>query len=175
MTFTVAKYLWLLRGFFHIVIIYINHKYLVTLRKRNWYRLEEKALSPGFRSVHVSAQVETFYSAQAHEFFHYQPPWFTPAETSPLTIWPDHFSWNTNRLRIVGLTPTGRATVAHLDLNDDRHDGDVIRIRHFNPTTAAWVELAHQATIAKGTRFSAGVCPKLTPLKARLGRKWSQL
>lgn len=43
--------------------------------------------------------------------------------------WSDHFSWDTNRVRIVGRTPTGRATVVLLDLNDDRHDGDVIRIR----------------------------------------------
>jgi hypothetical protein len=43
--------------------------------------------------------------------------------------WSDHFSWDATRLRIVGRTPTGRATVALLDLNDERHDGDVIRIR----------------------------------------------
>jgi hypothetical protein len=43
--------------------------------------------------------------------------------------WSDHFSWDATRLRIVGRTPTGRATVRLLDLNDERHDGDVIRIR----------------------------------------------
>ncbi|ETW92344.1 MAG: hypothetical protein ETSY1_44070 [Candidatus Entotheonella factor] len=44
-------------------------------------------------------------------------------------LWSDHFVWDTTRLRIVGQTPSGRATVVLLDLNDDRHDGDVIRIR----------------------------------------------
>jgi hypothetical protein len=43
--------------------------------------------------------------------------------------WSAHFSWDTTRVRIVGLTPTGRATVVLLDLNDDRHNGDMIRIR----------------------------------------------
>ena len=44
-------------------------------------------------------------------------------------LWSDHFSWDASRLRVVGLTPSGRATVALLDFNDDRHGGDVIRIR----------------------------------------------
>ena len=44
-------------------------------------------------------------------------------------MWADHFAWDADRLRIVGLTPTGRATVEMLDLNDDRHDGTVLRLR----------------------------------------------
>ena len=45
--------------------------------------------------------------------------------------WSDHFVWDSNRVRLVGRTPSGRATEALLDLNDDRHDGgDVIRSRH---------------------------------------------
>ena len=44
-------------------------------------------------------------------------------------VWSDHFSWDETRVRLVGQTPTGRATVAVLDLNDEHHDGDVIRIR----------------------------------------------
>jgi hypothetical protein len=43
--------------------------------------------------------------------------------------WAEHFIWDAARLRIVGQTPRGRATVALLDLNDDRHEGTVIRIR----------------------------------------------
>ncbi len=50
---------------------------------------------------------------------------FSPREH----VWADHFAWDVDRLRIVGLTPTGRATVVLLDLNDDRHGGVVIRIR----------------------------------------------
>lgn len=33
--------------------------------------------------------------------------------------WPDHFAWDDRYERIVGLTPTGRATVACLRLNRD--------------------------------------------------------
>jgi hypothetical protein len=44
-------------------------------------------------------------------------------------LWAEHFAWDATRLRIVGRTPRGRATVEILDLNDDRHDGTVIRIR----------------------------------------------
>lgn len=38
--------------------------------------------------------------------------------------WAEHFTWNED-WRIVGLTPTGRATVAALDLNSPRR----VRIR----------------------------------------------
>jgi hypothetical protein len=34
-----------------------------------------------------------------------------------IEIWIDHFTWNENADRIVGLTPTGRATVIALNLN----------------------------------------------------------
>jgi hypothetical protein len=43
--------------------------------------------------------------------------------------WVEHFVWDVERIRILGLTPTGRATVERLDLNDDRHNGAVMRIR----------------------------------------------
>jgi hypothetical protein len=48
--------------------------------------------------------------------------------------WADHFAWDADRLRIVGQTPTGRATVALLDLNDHRHAGAVVRIRQRDVT-----------------------------------------
>ena len=44
-------------------------------------------------------------------------------------IWAEHFSWDAERIRIIRHTRTGRATVEILDLNDDRHDGTVLRIR----------------------------------------------
>jgi hypothetical protein len=43
--------------------------------------------------------------------------------------WPEHFAWNNDRVRLMGMTSTGRATVAMLDMNDDRHGGAIIRIR----------------------------------------------
>ena len=43
--------------------------------------------------------------------------------------WPAHFVWDRTKIRIIGHTPTGRATIELLDLNDDRHDSAVIRIR----------------------------------------------
>jgi hypothetical protein len=36
-----------------------------------------------------------------------------------LERWSEHFRWSEDGLRIVGLTPTGRATVAALHLDDD--------------------------------------------------------
>jgi hypothetical protein len=39
--------------------------------------------------------------------------------------WNDHFVWSTDRVRIVGLTPVGRATVELLELNRER----IVRIR----------------------------------------------
>jgi hypothetical protein len=43
--------------------------------------------------------------------------------------WRDHFAWDAEKLRIIGISATGRATVALLDLNDDRHDGKALHIR----------------------------------------------
>jgi hypothetical protein len=43
--------------------------------------------------------------------------------------WDEHFIWDAARLRILGRTPTGRATAEMLDLNDDRHAGAALRIR----------------------------------------------
>lgn len=43
--------------------------------------------------------------------------------------WVDHSVWDTARLRIIGRTSTGRATVVVLDMHDDRHEGMVVRIR----------------------------------------------
>ncbi|MGK7928654.1 MAG: HNH endonuclease [Spirulina sp.] len=37
-----------------------------------------------------------------------------------LDIWSEHFIWSSDRLRIIGLTPTGRATVVELDFNRSR-------------------------------------------------------
>jgi len=34
--------------------------------------------------------------------------------------WSDHFVWSKDGLHVVGLTPTGRATILELDLNRDR-------------------------------------------------------
>jgi HNH endonuclease len=43
--------------------------------------------------------------------------------------WADHFAWHATGVRVTGRTPMGRATIELLDLNDDRHDGTVLRIR----------------------------------------------
>ena len=36
------------------------------------------------------------------------------------SLWADHFIWSNDGLKIVGLTPEGRATIATLDLNRSR-------------------------------------------------------
>ena len=57
-------------------------------------------------------------------------PIFNPRQET----WSEHFVWDVTRIRIVGRTPTGRATIELLDLNDDRHDGAVLRIRQRDVT-----------------------------------------
>jgi hypothetical protein len=53
-------------------------------------------------------------------------PIFNPRQD----VWAGHFAWDAaTRLRVVGRTVTGRATNELLDLNDDRHNGVVLRIR----------------------------------------------
>ena len=52
-------------------------------------------------------------------------PIFNPRQEK----WPAHFVWDKAKIRIFGHTPIGRATIELLDLNDDRHDSAVIRIR----------------------------------------------
>jgi hypothetical protein len=42
--------------------------------------------------------------------------------------WTDHFRWSEDGLRIIGLTPTGRATVEALHLSDDP---DVLEVRSY--------------------------------------------
>lgn len=52
-------------------------------------------------------------------------PVFNPRQDS----WSEHFAWAADLIHIVGRTPTGRATVALLDLNDVRHEGIVLAVR----------------------------------------------
>ena len=51
-------------------------------------------------------------------------PLFNPRTQS----WPEHFRWSEDGLRIMGLTPTGRATVAALHLADDP---DALTVRSY--------------------------------------------
>ncbi len=50
-------------------------------------------------------------------------PLFHPVQE----VWAAHFAWTPEGRWIVGTTPTGRVTVARLDLNDERHDDGFIR------------------------------------------------
>ena len=44
--------------------------------------------------------------------------------------WSDHFIWRADGLKIIGITPTGRATCNRLDLNDAHHnEGSIIKAR----------------------------------------------
>lgn len=44
--------------------------------------------------------------------------------------WADHFIWAPDGLKIIGTTPTGRATCKRLDLNDERNnEGSIIKAR----------------------------------------------
>ena len=43
--------------------------------------------------------------------------------------WQDHFVWDHTRIRLVGRSPIGRATIVLLDMNDDYHEGAILRVR----------------------------------------------
>ncbi|WP_349262577.1 HNH endonuclease signature motif containing protein [Allocoleopsis sp.] len=50
--------------------------------------------------------------------------------------WADHFIWTADGLKILGITPTGRATCYRLDLNDElKYESFIQRSRK------AWVEV----------------------------------
>ncbi|MEL6902092.1 MAG: HNH endonuclease signature motif containing protein [Cyanobacteria bacterium J06606_4] len=51
-------------------------------------------------------------------------PLFNPRRQS----WGEHFSWSADGLRIVGTTPTGRATCDRLDLNDEKRPDRFIQM-----------------------------------------------
>ncbi|MGB8699042.1 MAG: HNH endonuclease signature motif containing protein [Thermosynechococcaceae cyanobacterium] len=50
-------------------------------------------------------------------------PLFNPRQQQ----WSVHFIWSADALRIMGQTPTGRATCHRLDLNDDRREEPFIQ------------------------------------------------
>lgn len=49
--------------------------------------------------------------------------------------WAEHFIWTSDGLKILGTTPTGRATCSRLDLNDEFHDDHFIQ-----KTRQFWVQ-----------------------------------
>jgi hypothetical protein len=51
-------------------------------------------------------------------------PLFNPRQQN----WADHFIWSADGLKIIGITPTGRATCNRLDFNDERHNnGSIVK------------------------------------------------
>ncbi len=50
-------------------------------------------------------------------------------------LWADHFIWTADGIRIVGITPIGRATCDRLDINDDRYQGE----RAIGEARSLWV------------------------------------
>ena len=52
-----------------------------------------------------------------------------PVFNPRVDAWADHFIWDAARIRIVGQTATGRATIQLLDLNDELHEETSLRIR----------------------------------------------
>lgn len=60
----------------------------------------------------------------------------TPIFNPRLQQWNEHFIWSADGTTIIGNTPTGRATVSRLDLNDSRYlEKDSIR-----NTRSLWVK-----------------------------------
>jgi hypothetical protein len=47
-------------------------------------------------------------------------------------LWAEHFVWTIDGLKILGITPVGRATCQRLDFNDEHHDdGAILEARWF--------------------------------------------
>lgn len=42
----------------------------------------------------------------------------TPLFNPRLQVWSEHFTWSDDKTRLLGLTPTGRATIMALQMND---------------------------------------------------------
>jgi hypothetical protein len=61
-------------------------------------------------------------------------PLFNPRQQQ----WSDHFIWTKDGTRILGKTPTGRATCNRFDLNDECRDEPSIQIARRFWVTAAW-------------------------------------
>jgi hypothetical protein len=58
----------------------------------------------------------------------------TTGQTAPLfhprrDQWADHFTWNPDHTQLIGITPTGRATIARLKLSR----AEVVRLRRILP------------------------------------------
>ena len=66
--------------------------------------------------------------------------------------WAAHFAWTPDGQWIVGTTATGRATVARLDLNDERHDEGFIRVSRALWVRGGWHPPAEDPMIADPTR-----------------------
>ncbi len=46
--------------------------------------------------------------------------------------WSEHFIWTKDALKIIGITPIGRATCNRFDFNDDFHnEGFIVKVRRF--------------------------------------------
>jgi len=61
-------------------------------------------------------------------------PLFNPRQQQ----WSDHFIWTKDGTKILGTTPTGRATCNRIDINDERRDEPSIQIARRFWVAAGW-------------------------------------
>ena len=61
-------------------------------------------------------------------------PLFNPRQQE----WSDHFIWTKDGTKILGTTPTGRATCNRIDINDERRDEPSIQIARRFWVAAGW-------------------------------------
>lgn len=100
--------------------------YCLTTQALVWGTLEIEHLRP--RSLGGDDSAENLWLAcsrcnkhKASRMFAVDPQTSSEAEIfNPRTqSWLDHFRWSDNGIRLIGLTPIGRTTVAALQLNDE--------------------------------------------------------
>lgn len=63
-----------------------------------------------------------------------QVPLFHPCQQK----WYEHFIWTKDGIKIIGTTPTGRATSDRFDFNDERHDEPSIQVARRFWVEAGW-------------------------------------
>jgi HNH endonuclease len=59
-------------------------------------------------------------------------PLFNPRQQ----MWAEHFIWSADGIKVIGVTPIGRATCDRLDLNDERYKGE----KSIQEARALWVQ-----------------------------------
>ncbi|MHC5822012.1 MAG: HNH endonuclease [Nostoc sp.] len=91
------------------VLFTVDH--VIPLSQNGKDAIDNLALACFHCNRRKSAKITAIDPESGSEF-----PLFNPRKN----LWSEHFIWSADQLKIIGLTPTGKATIAALDLNRER-------------------------------------------------------